>query len=272
MFKLIVTLSFVSLIFVSTIATAHYSTRLCSKPGYHCIKARRGDSWTRLWPNYKKRQIVMRINRTNMKLKAGMIIAVPDNLNHIDPLDIAPMPKRIEPLGRKVLIINLSLHAFGAYDQYGFLIRWGPVSGGQSWCSDVNRRCRTPTGQFYVFAKKGPGCVSSKYPIGKGGAPMPFCMFFYGGYAMHGSFLPGYHASHGCVRLFYEDAEWLNKEFINMGRRGTKVLIQSWNKLNIDLFNQSEETLSSLISPLDECRIQTNLAVSKKNMEKTTSE
>ena len=63
---------------------------------------------------------------------------------------------------------------------------------------------------FYVFHKKGANCISKKYPVGEGGAPMPFCMFFYGGYAMHASFLPGYHASHGCIRMFYEDAKiWI---------------------------------------------------------------
>ena len=73
---------------------------------------------------------------------------------------------------------------------------------------------------------------------------MPFCMFFYHGYAMHASYLPGYHASHGCIRLFYEDAEWLNKNFVDMGRRGTKVIVQSLNELKTNAFNAGEEILS----------------------------
>jgi len=33
-------------------------------------------------------------------------------------------------------------------------------------------------------------------------------MFFHGGFALHGSpSVPGYNASHGCVRLFDDDAE-----------------------------------------------------------------
>jgi lipoprotein-anchoring transpeptidase ErfK/SrfK len=48
---------------------------------------------------------------------------------------------------------------------------------------------------------------------------------------MHGSYtVPGYRASHGCVRMFNEDAQWLNKEFITLpggGKRGTRVIVGS---------------------------------------------
>ncbi len=47
---------------------------------------------------------------------------------------------------------------------------------------------------------------------------MPYCMHFSGGYALHGSpTVPGYNASHGCVRLFTEDAKWLNQHFVDIG-------------------------------------------------------
>ena len=57
---------------------------------------------------------------------------------------------------------------------------------------------------------------------------MPFCMYFHGGYALHGSSeVPGYNASHGCVRMFTQDAEWLNKKFISIGgNKSTEVIIQ----------------------------------------------
>jgi hypothetical protein len=48
-------------------------------------------------------------------------------------------------------------------------------------------------------------------------------MFFKGGFAMHGSRgVPGYNASHGCVRMFVDDAQWLNKDFADVG---TQVII-----------------------------------------------
>ena len=53
---------------------------------------------------------------------------------------------------------------------------------------------------------------------------MPYCFFYNGGYAIHGSYdVPGYHASHGCVRIFVEDAKWLYREFVKVGE--TQVLI-----------------------------------------------
>jgi len=40
------------------------------------------------------------------------------------------------------------------------------------------------------------------------------------GFALHGSYeVPGYNASHGCVRIFVDDAEWLNEDFTDIGTR-----------------------------------------------------
>jgi L,D-transpeptidase ErfK/SrfK len=203
----------------------HYARRLCRVPGYTCIKIKRGDSWKRLWPNAEKRRIVMRLNRMNTRLYPGLIIAVPDGLFSINHMDISPMPYSIKPLGVRVVIIDMRKQAFGAYDSNGYLIHWGPVSGGKGWCPDIHRACNTPRGRFYIFNKGDVYCESKKYPVPKGGAPMPYCMYFFNGYAMHASDLPGYHASHGCVRMFFEDAEWLNKHFVRLGR-GTKVIIK----------------------------------------------
>ena len=64
---------------------------------------------------------------------------------------------------------------------------------------------------------------------------MPYCMFFKGGFAIHGSnILPGHHASHGCVRITPQDAKWLNEEFIDMpGSGGTKVIILPYQNTSL---------------------------------------
>ena len=52
-------------------------------------------------------------------------------------------------------------------------------------------------------------------------------MFFHGGFALHGSYeVPGYHASHGCVRMFVNDAKWLNEEFV--GQERVPVIIRQF--------------------------------------------
>jgi lipoprotein-anchoring transpeptidase ErfK/SrfK len=62
-------------------------------------------------------------------------------------------------------------------------------------------------------------CISSIYPLEtNGGAPMPYCMYFNGGFAVHGSYdIPDYNASHGCVRITPTAAEWLSRNFMNIG-------------------------------------------------------
>lgn len=220
-----------------TISSAKlFSKKLCQQPGYTCYKTIKKDSWEKLFPHEEVRSLVMRINRMNTPLYPGLILAIPEDINETNTMVHSPFPLRIDPPGYKVIFINLASHAFGAYNEEGTLVHWGPVSAGKGFCPDVNRRCSTPTGDFYIYAKGGPGCVSSKYPIGEGGAPMSYCMYFYHGYALHASFLPGYHASHGCIRLFDEDAEWLNRRFITLGKNNkTKVMIR-----RVELFSEDD--------------------------------
>jgi lipoprotein-anchoring transpeptidase ErfK/SrfK len=113
-----------------------------------------------------------------------------------------------------------------AIDSKGKVVRTGRASGGRSYCPDIKRSCRTPSGSYRVISEGGPGCRSSRYPVGKGGAPMPYCMFFSKYYAIHGSpDVPGYNASHGCVRVPTSDARWLNQNFVSVG---TRVIVKPY--------------------------------------------
>ena len=82
-----------------------------------------------------------------------------------------------------------------------------------------------------MFSKENEKCKSDIFPIGKGGAKMPFCMYFHKGFALHGSDdMPGFRASHGCIRMFIRDAKWLNEEFVDVSndanqQMGTKVVV-----------------------------------------------
>lgn len=60
-----------------------------------------------------------------------------------------------------------------------------------------------------------PGCVYV-------GAPMPYFMRFNGGIGMHTGYLPGYNASHGCVRMPHKMA----KAFFDNVDIGTPVIVQ----------------------------------------------
>lgn len=54
------------------------------------------------------------------------------------------------------------------------------------------------------------------------GAPMPFYLEFKPSYGLHAGRLPGYPASHGCVRLSY----WKARQFYEAARIGTRVTVK----------------------------------------------
>jgi len=202
-----------------------YGAKICSTPEYSCYKVKKGDTWEKLFPDDNQREIARKVNRMNIKLRSGMTIAIPNEFGS-SFMDHSPFPYRTAASGDKFIYVSLSDFAFAAYDEHGNLKRWGPISSGKSYCADIGRSCRTPSGEFTIYSKRGPNCKSSKYPLGKGGAPMPYCMFFKGGYAMHGSYrVPGYNDSYGCVRLFVDDAKWLDTKFTK-GESRVPVIIR----------------------------------------------
>lgn len=213
---------------VNSAYAGRFGERYCGQPGFHCITVGQNQTWDTLFKNEHERDIVKRVNRINIRLYPGMRIAVPDNLSHISANDVSPLPLNIPAPGVKTVVIDQNELAWGAYNPSGELVKWGPISGGRSFCPDIGHSCRTISGEFTIYSERGAGCFSNKFPVGKGGAKMPYCMFFHGGYALHGSYeVPGYHASHGCVRLFISDAKWLNTEFVNIG--STKVIVRAVN-------------------------------------------
>jgi L,D-transpeptidase catalytic domain len=136
------------------------------------------------------------------------------------------MPGYISPQGEKVIIIDPRIHAFGAYTASGELVRTGMVTAGNYYCRDIRRGCKTKAGTFRIYSLGGPGCRSSKYPLPRGGAPMPYCMFFNGAQGLHGSYEVVYgNVSHGCVRMHVPDARWLRYNFVN---HGTKVIVRPY--------------------------------------------
>ena len=102
----------------------------------------------------------------------------------------------------------------------------------------------TPIGKFKI-SQKDPNHVSSMYgdyvdaydnvvvpnvdvekdpkPPGTHfkGAPMPFFMRIVGGVGMHAGYLPGYPASHGCIRM----PEFMAENFYKSVSEGTSVTI-----------------------------------------------
>jgi hypothetical protein len=128
-------------------------------------------------------------------------------------------PEKRVATGKKVFIYDPKATSWAAYDASGNLIKTGSGSGGKDFCEDVGRPCRTVTGSFNIYSKKGEDCKSSIYPVEtNGGAKMPYCMHFHGGYSIHAAYeVPNYNASHGCIRVLPSAAKWLNQSFLDVG-------------------------------------------------------
>lgn len=145
--------------------------------------------------------------------------------NHYEPYSLKKIAKNF-PHREKVIIIDPRTHTWRAYSATGKLMRSGLATAGSRWCPDIGRPCRTRTGTFHIYTLGSSDCKSTKYPVGRGGAPMPYCMFFNGGQGLHGSNqVVAANVSHGCVRLHVGDARWIRYNFATIG---TKVIIKSY--------------------------------------------
>lgn len=147
----------------------------------------------------------------------------------------ASLPSSIPAQGQKEIIVDPRIHMWGAYDEDGRLVKSGIATAGSAYCRDLHRSCRTKIGTFRIDSLGESGCISHKFPLPRGGAPMPYCMYFNGGQALHGSneVVRG-NISHGCVRLHVKDAKWIRYNFAeepnsNNEGLGTVVIIKPYN-------------------------------------------
>ena len=114
------------------------------------------------------------------------------------------------PAGEPIMaIVSLRNQRVTVYDSSGWILR-APVSSGQSGRE-------TPAGIFSVIQKE-----AEHYSNLYDDAFMPHMQrITWSGIALHGGVLPGYAASHGCVRMPYDFAERLFDET----RLGMRVIV-----------------------------------------------
>lgn len=141
------------------------------------------------------------------------------------------LPQQMPTGGKKVVLVNPNVHAWGAYDSDGRLIRAGIATAGAAQCPPdaMHSNCHTGMGTFRITALGDGSCYSKIYPRPHGGGLMPYCMFFNNGQALHGSpdsIVLEQNVSHGCVRMRIPDAEWMRYNFAEVG---TKVVVVPYN-------------------------------------------
>ncbi len=130
----------------------------------------------------------------------------------------APAAKVHKDGGHVVITVDISTQEMTVDDDFGTVYTF-EVSTGRSGYG-------TPTGDFRPI-RMHDMWYSSKYE----NSPMPWSIFFYGGYAIHGTTdlkHLGQVASHGCVRLDPQNAKLLYDLVKSVGMKNTKVeLIRS---------------------------------------------
>ena len=107
----------------------------------------------------------------------------------------------------KFILIDVGQQCLGYY-VYGKLLHLFPISSG---------RGGTPVRKFAILSKE-VDHYSSKYDD----AWMPYSLRLFGHYFIHGGVLPSYAASHGCVRMIYENAVLLYN-LVDVGTPGETI-------------------------------------------------
>lgn len=144
--------------------------------------------------------ILLHLNRIDKKYLRGMDTLVVPTIFTGNLLDYAPFPKHLAILDsvKKMFIFSYSIQAFAVYEN-GKLIKWGATSMGK-------KSTQTPTGLHFTNwrGRKIHSSVNSSWVL-----EYNFNIMNSYGVGWHQYELPGYPASHACLRLFMDDAKWL---------------------------------------------------------------
>lgn len=167
---------------------------------YHLISTKDSSEWLLALPPGDTLMALLALNRIDRSslLKLDTLV-FPDTIG--TGIDLyAPFPKNLDELSkvRKILIISHYAQAFAVYEN-GIRVRWGPASLGKE-------STPTPNGLFAANWK-------SKSTISTVNSDWVMEWYFnidnFRGVSIHQYALPGYPASHSCVRLYKKDAFWL---------------------------------------------------------------
>ncbi|MFO8145830.1 MAG: L,D-transpeptidase [Bacteroidota bacterium] len=172
------------------------------------------DSFRTSYSN-EQQKIIYALNRLDPnRLELGLNLLIPDTLFN-DFNRYSPFPEEFDILDSipKVVLISQRIQGFALYEK-GRLIKWGPVSSGK-------QSTPTPNGLHYgnFKAKKKISSVNPDWLL-----PNYFNFMNFEGVGVHQYALPGYPASHACVRLRMEDSQfiydWANQwELDKTGRK-----------------------------------------------------
>lgn len=190
------------------------------KISYHAEIINHQDSAiTAFAKKYSEEEIhlILALNRLDFKNRwRADTLVVPDKIEKDFNL-YSPFPKKISLARniRKLAMFSYPIHAYALYEN-GNLIKWGPTSMGKE-------ASPTRIGLGFTNWKKKIAISTSN---SEWKLRWNFNVFNFQGIGWHQYDLPGFHASHSCMRLLEKDAFWMyswGEQWI-LGEKGTKIL------------------------------------------------
>lgn len=169
--------------------------------------------------------VILALNRLDLKNKwRADTLMIPDKIDG-SLMSYSPFPKVLDQLKdvKKMVFFSYPIQAYGLYEK-GNLVKWGPTSMG-------SKAAQTKRGLMFANWKKelSISTVSSEWKL-----PYNFNIHNTLGIGWHQYDLPGYPASHSCLRLLIADAKflygWADQWILNKGgatvkANGTPVIV-----------------------------------------------
>ena len=208
----------------------------------------------------EERYTILALNRLDSKNKwRADTLAIPYKIDHSLML-YSPFPAQLDVLKevKKMVLFSYPIQAYALYEN-GKLIKWGPTSMGK-------KAAQTKRGLMFANWKKelAISTVNRSWKL-----PYNFNIHNTLGIGWHQYDLPGYPASHSCLRLLMNDAKfmykWADQWILNKGgatvkANGTPVIVfgdykwggkKPWKNLILDPKSNdiSVEELNSIINP-----------------------
>ena len=236
--------------------------------------------------------LALKVNRRDsLHVRNGDSLMVPDSAATL--LDLAPFPRQIPSTTglAKLILVSRRVQAFAAYE-HGGLRRWGPTSTGRE-------SLQTPEGLYHTNWKDAErtSTFNEEWLL-----KWYLNLDNFLGISFHLFELPGYPASHSCVRLLEDDAVWLydwadqwtldTADRRKVVKPGTPVVVfgryaygkkAPWRKLAADStatdvpLAEIEAALAQYLSsgrptPIDSLRVATLLAIQQARRARAAAE
>ena len=208
----------------------------------------------------EEQSVILAINRLDLKNKwRADTLMIPDKIDE-SLMVYSPFPKTLEQLKdvTKIILFSYPIQAYALYEK-GNLVKWGPTSMG-------HKTAQTKRGLMFANWKKelAISTVNSSWKL-----PYNFNVHNTLGIGWHQYDLPGFPASHSCLRLSMDDAKflynWADQWVLNKGgatvkANGTPVIVfgdykwggkKPWKNLTSDAKSNdiSIEEMNKIIEP-----------------------